>query len=437
MATTSRQFTAWDTNGKMSKKLLKKTTNTFLLFSIIILVLSAPLFYFISSWLYTYESDELLLFHKQDFLEQYRDTFTDEDVAAWNKYNRTVNILPYRELKKDSIASEIVFDRIAHENIPYRILYAPIELKGKRYTYNEKINLVEMEGMVWSISLMFLLVISVFLIGILYVSKRTSKKIWEPFYDTIMQIRSFEIDKDKLPQFMPTDIEEFDSLNRSIERLIEKNMAIYKNQKEFIENAAHELQTPLALFQSKIDTIIQTEGLSKEQSVLLNALNNDVSRLNRLNKNLLLLSKIENETYFERLLYSINDYINKNFDFFEEQAEGKQIQISKDFKHRMQIETNSFLVEIMINNLFLNAIRHNKKLGIIIISIENNTLTFSNTGTPDALPGDKLFNRFSKSDPSAKGNGLGLAIVKKIAELNSWTIAYSFENNLHNFSIKF
>ena len=437
MATTSRQFTAWDTNGKMSKKLLKKTTNTFLVFSIIILVLSAPLFYFISSWLYTYETDELLLFHKQDFLEQYQNTFTEEDVAAWNKYNRTVNILPYQDLKKDSIASEIVFDRIAHENIPYRILYAPIELKGKRYTYNEKINLVEMEGMVWSISLMFLLVISIFLVGILYVSKRTSKRIWEPFYDTIIQIRSFEIDKDKLPQFTATDIEEFDSLNRSIKRLIEKNTAIYKNQKEFIENAAHELQTPLALFQSKIDTIIQTQGLSKEQSVLLNALNNDVSRLNRLNKNLLLLSKIENETYFEKLSYSVNDYINKNFDFFEEQAEGKQIQISKNFKHELQIETNAFLVEILINNLFLNAIRHNKKSGMITISIENNTLTFSNTGTADALLGDKLFDRFSKSDPSAKGNGLGLAIVKKIAELNSWTIAYSFENNLHNFSIKF
>jgi signal transduction histidine kinase len=91
----------------------------------------------------------------------------------------------------------------------------------------------------------------------------------------------------------------------------------------------------------------------------------------------------------------------------------------------------------LINNLFLNAIRHNSKDGLIIINIENNTLTFSNTGENNALLIDKLFNRFSKSDPSAKGNGLGLAIVKKIVELNNWTILYSFENNLHNFSIKF
>ena len=421
----------------MSEKLLKKTTHTFLIFSIIILMLAAPLFYFISSWLYSYETDEILLFHKQDFIEQYQDVFTEEDIAIWNKYNRNVTILPYHELKNDSIVLEVVYDKIAKENIPYRILYAPIELKGKKYIYNERINLVEMEGMVWSISLMFLIIIAFFLVVILYVSKRSSKKIWEPFYDTIIQIRNFEIDKDKLPQFMPTEIEEFDSLNKSIERLIEKNTAIYKNQKEFVENAAHELQTPLALFQSKIDTIIQTSGLSKEQSVLLNALNNDVSRLNRLNKNLLLLSKIENDSYFEKQNYSINNYIDKNFEFFEEQAEAKNITISKHYNHQLEIETNPILIEVLINNLFLNAIRHNSKSGIIKIEIEENTVTFSNTGAVGALSGEKLFNRFFKSDPSAKGNGLGLAIVKKITELNGWKIGYSFENDLHNFFIKF
>ena len=402
-----------------------------------ILVFSAPLFYFISNWLYTYETDELLLFHKQDFLERYENTFTESDVIFWNKYNTNANILPYKPIKGDSIVLEISYDKIAKENIPYRILYAPITLKGKKYIYNEKINLVEMESMVWSIALMFLLVITVFLAGILLLSKRFSVKIWEPFYDTIIQIRNFEIDKDKLPQFMPTDIEEFDSLNKSIERLIEKNTAIYKNQKEFIENAAHELQTPLALFQSKIDTIIQTSGLSKEKSVLLNALNNDVSRLNRLNKNLLLLSKIENDSYFEKQSYSINSYIDKNFEFFEEQAEAKNIKISKNYSRNLEIITNPILIEVLINNLFLNAIRHNSKSGIINIEIKEDTLVFSNTGAISALSHDKLFNRFSKSDPSAKGNGLGLAIVKKITELNGWKINYSFENDLHFFTIKF
>lgn len=421
----------------MSKKLLNKTTSKFLTFSIIILVCSAPLFYFVSHWLYTYETDELLTFHKEDFIEQHQNSFTESDLASWNKYNKNASILPDMGMKKDSIVSKIFYDKIAKEDIPYRIIYAPIEINGKKYTYNEKINLVEMEGMVLSIALMFLLVITVFLVGIVWISKKSSKKIWEPFYDTLYQIHHFEIDKNKPPKFAVTEIKEFDSLNKSIERLIEKNTAIYKAQKEFIENAAHELQTPLALFQSKIDTIIQTSGLSKEQSVLLNALNNDVSRLNRLNKNLLLLSKIENDSYFEKQSYSVSDYIIKNLDFFEEQAEAKNIKISSDMHENLKIETNPVLIEVLVNNLFLNAIRHNVKDGQINIEINNKQLIFKNTGQENALLIDKLFNRFSKSNPSAKGNGLGLAIVKKIAELNNWIVEYSFENNLHKFSIKF
>ena len=163
----------------MSKKLLNKTTSKFLTFSVIILVCSAPLFYFISHWLYTYETDELLTFHKEDFIEQHQNSFTENDLASWNKYNKNASILPDMGMKKDSIVSKIFYDKIAKEDIPYRIIYAPIKINGKKYTYNEKINLVEMEGMVWSIALMFLLVITVFLIGIIWISKTSSKKALE------------------------------------------------------------------------------------------------------------------------------------------------------------------------------------------------------------------------------------------------------------------
>ncbi|MES2485149.1 MAG: HAMP domain-containing sensor histidine kinase, partial [Bacteroidota bacterium] len=248
---------------------------------------------------------------------------------------------------------------------------------------------------------------------------------------------NFEIDKNKPPHFLATNIEEFDSLNKSIERLIEKNTAIYKNQREFIENAAHELQTPLALFQTKIDTLSQSPNLTEEQSDLLDSLNNDVSRLNRLNKNLLLLSKIENSTYFEKQPVVLNEYINKHHDFFEEQASAKGLTLATDFAQPATINANPVLTEVLINNLFLNAIRHNVSNGKIIICTTGNTISFFNTGHDKPLNSDKLFNRFSKSDPSAQGNGLGLAIVKKIAELNNWDIAYTFENSLHNFTVTF
>ena len=421
----------------MSKtKLLNKTTRSFLLYAIIILMASAPVFYYICQWLYIYETDEVLLFHKGAF-EQNDNNLSQADIANWNKYNRNVEIVGDKGIIRDSIFGTMEFDPVSKEMEPYRVLWGPVTINGQRYTYIEKNNLVVMEGMVVSIAAMFLIIIAILLAGIIYISRASASKIWQPFYDTLRKIQDFEIDKNRQPQFAPTDIDEFDSLNKSIEKLVEKNTAIYKSQREFVENAAHELQTPLALFQTKVDTLAQYEGLSREQSELIDLLNDDISRLNRLNKNLLLLSKIDNDTYLDKQLVIINDSIEKHLDFFKEQGSPKNISFELDTSIILKINTNPALSEILINNLFLNAIRHNIQYGKIIIRTATNKLFFSNTGTATALNTDKLFNRFSKTDPSAQGNGLGLAIIKKIVELNGWEIDYSFTQNMHNFTVRF
>jgi signal transduction histidine kinase len=427
----------WDINGKMkNKKLLNKTTNSFLAYAIIILLIAAPLFYFICQQLYIYETDEVLHFHKGAFIKESHKDFTQTDIDLWNKYNNEVMIVPDMGVSSDSIVGKILYDSIAKEKEPFRVLYAPVNINGKRYTYTEKINLLEMEGMVFSIAAMFLFIIIVLLIGIIWISKATAAKIWSPFYNTLNQIQDFEIDKNKPPRFISTDIDEFDRLNKSLERLIEKNTVIYKSQREFVENAAHELQTPLALFQTKIDTLTQLD-LNEEQSSLVASLNMDVSRLNRLNKNLLLLSKIDNESFLEKNTIVLNDYIKKHLDFFTEQANAKNLTIITEFTSTLSITGNLALTEVLINNLFLNAIRHNEKNGKIIITTLENELIFLNSGQNTSLKIEKLFNRFSKTNPSSQGNGLGLAIIKKITELNRWKISYTFDNNLHIFSVKF
>lgn len=419
-----------------NKKLLNKTTNSFLAFAIIILLIAAPLFYYISQQLYIYETDEVLHFHKGAFIKESHKDFTQKDIDLWNKYNHEVMIVADMGVSSDSIVGKMLYDSIAKEKEPFRVLYAPVTINGKKYTYTEKINLLEMEGMVFSIAAMFLFIIIVLLIGIIWISKATAAKIWSPFYNTLNQIQDFEIDKNKPPHFIPTYIDEFDRLNKSLERLIEKNTAIYKSQREFVENAAHELQTPLALFQTKIDTLAQLD-LNKEQSDLVSSLNLDVSRLNRLNKNLLLLSKIDNESFLEKNTIVLNDYIKKHLDFFTEQASSKNLTIITEFTSVLTVTGNPAMTEVLINNLFLNAIRHNEKNGKIIITTLEDQLIFLNSGQNAPLQIEKLFNRFSKTNPSSQGNGLGLAIIKKITELNHWEINYSFYNNLHSFSVKF
>ncbi len=420
----------------MTKKLLHKTTNQFLVFSLLLLLISAPVFYYITNYLYLEETDESMLLRKKEFVQEQLNTFKILDITQWNKFNRNGLLLPSHIVTKDSLFTKNYFEPLENENEPYRELNSPVTIEGKPYTYTSRVNLIEKEDIVKSIAFLFLLIITILMVGVLLIVKISSRRLWKPFYDALDQIQGFELDKNKTPKFNTTEVEEFNQLNKSLSKLIEKNISIYKSQREFVENAAHELQTPLALFQTKIDNLLQLK-LSEEQSDIVSSLNNDVSRLNRLNKNLLLLSKIENKNYLEQSTIVLNDYIKKHLDFFSEQAQAKNISIETEFMTELSITGNPSLTEVLINNLFLNAIRHNEKNGKIIIRIKDNRLTFLNTGQQVLLIIDKVFSRFSKANPSSQGNGLGLAIIKKIAELNQWKLRYTFENQLHCFSMNF
>ncbi|MFN4006230.1 MAG: sensor histidine kinase [Chitinophagaceae bacterium] len=421
----------------MNKKLLNKTLKTYLIYSVLILIISAPLFYYATKRLYTKEADDTLLLHKKEFLKYAVSTLEYTDIPLWNKFNRNAKIDSVKQVTKDTLFFSFYYDTLDAEIEPYRELNFPISIQGKNYTYSEKINLVETEDLLKNIAVLFFAIILILLFGLFYITKKLSLNLWKPFYKTLQQIESFEIDKTKQPDFAETDVEEFNRLNTSIQKLIERNTVIYKSQKEFIENAAHELQTPLAVFQAKIDTLIQRSDFTQEQSEILASLNENVSRLNRLNKNLLLLSKMENDSYSDKQTISLTNYIQKNFNFFIEQAKAKSLIIKMEHQKDFEIKSNPVLAEVLINNLFLNAIKHNIERGQICIAMQENKLVFSNSGQPSPLNTDKLFKRFSKSNPSVQGTGLGLSIVKKIADINNWTVTYNYENNLHSFSILF
>ena len=421
----------------MTKKLLHKTSKVYLLFSVMLLIVSAPLFYYITERLYIEETDETLILHKNEFVKYSLPTLKTADIQNWNKYNRNIKIEPFKNSGKDTIFYNSYYDALDAEIEPYRELNASILIEGNPYTYSARINLVEKEDLMKSIAILFLVIISLFLVGLFVITKRLSINLWKPFYETLNQIEKFEIDKSNHPKFTETNIEEFNRLNNSIEKLITKNTSIYHSQREFIENAAHELQTPLAVFQAKIDTLIQNADFTQEQYKMLSSLNDSVSRLNRLNKNLLLLSKMENDIYNEKQTINLKEAIEKHFDFFTEQAKAKNLIIKTEMNEAVAVKSNPVLAEILISNLFLNAIRHNVSDGQVLVTLSNHSLTFSNTGQSQTLVADKLFNRFSKSNPSEQGNGLGLAIIKKIADQNNWKISYSFANNFHSFSVAF
>lgn len=421
----------------MNKKLLHKTLRAYLIYSLLILIIAAPVFYYVTQKLYLQEADDTLLLHKKEFVTYAAPSMSETEITDWNKFNRNRKIGTISNLQKDTVYSTTYFDTLDAELEPYRELQAPIIIKGKAYTYTSRINLVENEDIIKSIGLLFLVIIITLLIGLFFIAKKLSLSLWKPFYKTLEQIEYFQIDDTRQPVFLNSNIEEFNRLNDSIKKLIEKNTAIYRTQKEFIENAAHELQTPLAVFQATIDTLMQRADVTKNQLVILDSLNENVYRLNRLNKNLLLLSKMENDIYSDKKTISLTAAVKKNLGFFTEQAKAKNLLIRIESNEDFEIKSNLVLADVLISNLFLNSLKHNIEGGQIHVVIERCKLTFSNTGQSIPLNTNTLFNRFSKANPSEQGTGLGLSLIKKIANINNWIVTYNYENNLHSFSISF
>lgn len=419
------------------KKLLQATQKVYLLFAMITFIFIAPLFYFAIKQLYINEIDEGLLNHKANFIKKHQPTFQPADIALWNKYNENSELtrLQTSVLPADSFLYNNYYQLLEGENEPYRELRSSVMLGGEPYLFSAKANLVESEDLMFNIALLFLGLIALLFVGLFFITKKMSLRLWNPFYDTVRQIKQFEVDKNAPILFMDTKIEEFKRLNTSIEGLVKKNRAIYKNQREFVENAAHELQTPISIFKAKIDAFVQRADITEGQAEILEVLGDNISRLARLNKNLLLLSKMDNDQFGAFAPFSLRTLLDNQLAFFEEQGEQQNISIFSDLLTDFSLTGNKALVEILCSNLLLNAIRHNVKNGKILIELSENQLIIANTGQNVLLEEATLFNRFSKT-ATAKGNGLGLAIVKKIADLHQWKISYAYEDELHVFKLK-
>jgi signal transduction histidine kinase len=218
--------------------------------------------------------------------------------------------------------------------------------------------------------------------------------------------------------------------------LLAANIASFQQQKEFTENASHELQTPLAIVQSKLDLLLQSKSLTQEQSDNIEETHRALSRVSRINKNLLLLARIENSQFAEKEPVCLSTLLKTNITQLHDFATDKQLVIESQIAEGVVVSANKGLVEILLNNLLLNAIRHNARDGKITITLSAKQLSVANTGIA-ALHEENLFKRFSRVSAEAPGSGLGLAITKEIANRYGWCIGYRFQEQEHVFTLLF
>lgn len=292
------------------------------------------------------------------------------------------------------------------------------------------------EDIMEGVMVQFGIIIIVLAVAIVLTVRFISHRLWQPFDKTLELIENFRLEDGKLPTLPETDVTEFARMNNVLLSLMQNSLNSYRMQKEFTENASHELQTPLAVFQSKLDILLQQPGLTEKQAEMIQGLYDVSIRLARLNRNLLLLAKIDNRQYEKMEDINLNDFLREQTRFLENVADG--IVIHEIFNcEPLNVKANRSLLESLVNNLVINAVRHNRPGGEITITIAGSKLVIANTSDEPELDEQLIFNRFYRPSEKVKGNGLGLAIVQAICCYHGWKVAYRHTDGMHCFSVDF
>ncbi len=312
---------------------------------------------------------------------------------------------------------------------PVRLLTTTFSVGGNQF-YELKIisSMVEeddlMEDLFYSVLWLYLILIA----SVLVVNSVVLRKVWKPFYRLIEYLQWYTLEKDSVKVPGNTVIKEFKLLNQTISGLLERNKEAYNSQKQFIENASHELQTPLAASINKLELLAEKSEGSDEQLQAIGQVIQSLERMTRLNKSLLLLSKIENNQFFAEELVCFNSLFKNVLEDYSDLAEFKEVHIMLREEGVLNKQMNRDLAEILIGNLLKNAIVHNVKGGTIEITVSENSFCIMNTGPLKALNNEKLFSRFYKESVEKGTTGLGLSIVKAILDVYKGSIHYTFSD---------
>lgn len=364
-----------------------------------------------------------LLETKEYGINQFRITPAEDedDFSERNQLNNEFFYMPYDD-----------------EMEPYRVLrtgfYAPDQ---KPYHLEIRTSTVEEDDLMLNLTTALIVLYLVLVLGVYLINELVLRRAWRPFRIILENLNLYRFGKKDDLKPMSTNIVEFNQLDEEIHRMWRRNEDVFDDQKRFIENAAHELQTPLAITINKLEMLMEDESLSENQLTQLAESKSSLQRLVNLNKALLMLSRIENKQYKDVKQICLNQIVGEISEDFQDFLSFKDITLQMEEHGVFDISMNKDLALILISNLLRNAIRYNINGGIIAVHIQHNQLSIANTGNQVSLNQEKIFNRFHKGTQDSQSNGLGLAIVKSIVDTYpELSIDYCFEENMHVFSLK-
>ncbi|WP_292010303.1 HAMP domain-containing sensor histidine kinase [Chryseobacterium sp.] len=420
---------------------LKNYTLKYLLISLFLLIaVWAGLFYaFILEEVYDNVDDGL----KNQKIEIIREAYSNPEILDENRefginQFRITPIPKEKFVQKDELKNEMIFMPYDNEEEPYRVLTTHFfDKPGNAYELVIYTSTIEEDDLIYNL-LTALIVLYILLIASIYATNQiVLSKAFKPLKKIVSQLEQYRFGEKINFKTIQTPIKEFNDLSTGITQMLEDNQETFLQQKGFIENASHELKTPINIIQNKLDWMIENEELDENNLNQLVEIKKTTKRMSDLVNSLLMLSKIENRQFQNESEVNANEIINNIQEEIQEWLLYKDLNFTLNEYQTFNIYFNKHLLQVLLNNLIFNAIKYTPKKAYIQVDIHLDKIIISNTSSDgNALDKNKIFKRFYKKGEDQSSTGLGLSIVQSIInKSNCLTLDYYFKDHRHYFTL--
>ncbi|GAB3788691.1 HAMP domain-containing sensor histidine kinase [Spirosoma horti] len=386
-----------------------------------------------------YEIDELLaseLVQVKARLRQHPPQATN--VPYWDPTIRITRITPLRPVSPVYMDT-IAFDPVEKEQVPVRMLRAGYSIGGQQYTISLMQSYLEFDEIASAVSVgvivCFLFVVTLLVLADVVVTRR----IWQPFYGIIHHLEQFRVDGPNEVAFPVSDVAEFKLLSQSLDEMSRRTRQQYAQQKQFTDNASHEMQTPLSVLSVELDLLQQSEGLNEADLDRIHRSQQEIKRLSAMNQSLLLLAKIDNHQFAQQDSVNIGELVNQLLDNYLDYVAHKGITVNRLIEKGPTRPMSRQLADVLFLNLIKNAVRHADSGSSIVVQVGATSFSITNEGDPLPFPEEQLFRRFVRNQALLQSTGLGLALVKEIADQYGMRVTYTYVSSMrrHLFQVDF
>ncbi len=377
-------------------------------------------------------------------MEKRKMSLVNQMVAAHSSVAEPVNnneivlVTPVEKaLSKDRLNDTLIYNKEEEKYQVFRQLGFNQKVNDQVYYIQIFKSLDETDNLIVRIVATMTVMVVFLIITLLVVNRYSSRFVWKVFYETVDKINKYDLNSHEDFTLQESDVKEFSDLNRVLKTMTERIRNDYFNLKEYTENASHEIQTPLAIINSKLELLLQSGEMNEKQYKALADAYEASIRLSKYNSTLILLAKIENKQFPESKTVRPEAIFSNLLENLDDLIRDKKIEVVRMISKDVTWQMNPYLAEMLIVNLVKNAVRHNVKGGKLILEVEPGCMQISNSGPDHQLDMEVLFKRFHKSSASPESLGLGLAIVQKICAMYGSTISYEYSENLHRMKVCF